>query len=214
MATVVEFTTPATEFPLGAVFETLPDATGELERLVPHGGRVVPYSWVRGGDAEDIEAAFESHPGLTAVRLVDSVDDDDYLLRAEWDRGHVGVLSGLADADLVVLSGTGTADEWVFEVRGDTRADVGEFRTYCQTNGVPIEVTAVHALLPVRGEGYELTEPQREALVAAYDRGYFDSPRRASLSEVADGLGVTQQSLSSRLRRGHRRLIAATLVHE
>jgi predicted DNA binding protein len=214
MATVVEFTTPATEFPLGAVFETLPDATVELERLVPHGGRVVPYFWVRGGDAEDIEAAFESHPGLTAVRLVDSVDDDDYLLRAEWDRGHVGVLSGLADAGLVVLSGVGTADEWVFEVRGDSRADVGEFRTYCQTNGVPIEVTAVHALLPVRGEGYELTEPQREALVAAYDRGYFDSPRRASLSEVADGLGVTQQSLSSRLRRGHRRLIAATLVHE
>jgi len=213
MATVVEFSTPATEFPLGAVFETLPDATVELERLVPHGARVVPYFWVRGGDAGDVEAAFESHPGLTAVRLVDSVDEE-YLLRAEWDRGHVGVLSGLTDAGLVVLSAVGTADGWEFEVRGDSRADVGEFRTYCQTNDVPIEVTAVHALLPVRGEGYELTEPHREALVAAYDRGYFDSPRRASLSEVAGGLGVTQQSLSSRLRRGHRRLIAATIVHE
>ncbi|MEA5389123.1 helix-turn-helix domain-containing protein [Haloarculaceae archaeon H-GB11] len=57
-----------------------------------------------------------------------------------------------------------------------------------------------------------MTETQREALVLAYERGYFDSPRKVSLEEVAEELGITQQSLSSRLRRGHRRLIGATLA--
>jgi predicted DNA binding protein len=57
-----------------------------------------------------------------------------------------------------------------------------------------------------------LTDTQREALVLAYERGYFGSPRETSLEEVAAELDITQQSLSSRLRRGHRRLIAATLV--
>jgi predicted DNA binding protein len=97
-------------------------------------------------------------------------------------------------------------------VRGESRADIGNFRTYCQDNDIPIEITAVHALVAVQGEGYELTDTQREALVLAYERGYFDSPRRASLADVADELGISQQSLSSRLRRGHKRLVGATLT--
>jgi predicted DNA binding protein len=211
MATVMEFWSPADEFPLGTVFENLPGVTVELERLVPRETSVIPYFWVRGASVTDIEASFESHPGVHDVHLVDSVDDE-YLLRAEWDREYVGVLSGLAETELAVLSGVGTAKGWTFEVRAEDRADIGSFRTYCQDNDVPIEITAVHALLPIQGEGYELTDTQREALVLAHERGYFDSPRRASLEDVADELEISQQSLSSRLRRGQRRLVAATLA--
>jgi len=35
MATVMEFLSPADEFPLGTVFENVPGATVELERLIP-----------------------------------------------------------------------------------------------------------------------------------------------------------------------------------
>ncbi len=213
MATVMEFTSPAAEFPLGTVFENLPGATVELERLVPRGSLVIPYFWVRGADMTDVEATFESHAGVQAVKLVDSLDDES-LMRVSWDREYVGVLSALSAAGLVVLSAVGTSEGWDFEVRGETHEEVGEFRSYCQEHDIPLQVTSVHALLPVQGEGYELTDTQREALVAAYEHGYFDSPREASLEDVADTLGITQQSLSSRLRRGHRRLVAATLVQE
>ena len=211
MATVMEFTSPAAEFPLGTIFENIPEVTVELERLVPHDTLIIPYFWVRGEEVEDIEAAFDSHAGVRNVRLVDSVDGE-YLMRAGWDREYVGVLSGLVATNLVVLSGIGTGEGWRFEVRGESREKISEFRTYCQDNGIPINITAVHALLPVQGEEYDLTDPQREALLAAYERGYFNSPREASLDDVAASLGITQQSLSSRLRRGHRRLIGATLV--
>ncbi len=73
-ATVAEFTAPAAELPLGSVFETLPDATVELERLVPQENRAIPYFWLRNGGPADVEATFQPHPGLTGVRLVDSVD--------------------------------------------------------------------------------------------------------------------------------------------
>jgi predicted DNA binding protein len=212
MATVMEFTTPAEEFPLGSVFENLPGATVELERLIPHETLIIPYFWVRGVDTEDIEAAFDPHVGVTDIRLVDSVEDQ-YLMRAEWEQAYFGVLSALAKANVVVLSGIGTEDEWRFEVRGESQETMAEFREDCQKNDIPIDITAVHAMLPIKGEGYELTETQREALVLAYERGYFDTPREASLEEIADELGITQQSLSSRLRRGHRRLIGATLVN-
>ncbi len=213
MATVMEFTSPADEFPLGSVFETLPDVTVQLERLIPHDTLIIPYFWVRGAQAEDIEAAFDSHAGVTDIRLIDSVDNE-YLMRVEWNREYVGVLSALSEASLAVLSGTGTEENWHFEVRGEDREEISKFRAYCQEHGVQIDITAVHALLPIQGVGYDLTDAQREALVLAYERGFFDSPREASLETVAEELGITQQSLSSRLRRGHRRLIGATLVHD
>ena len=210
MATVMEFTSPAAEFPLGSVFDNLPGVTVELERLIPHETLIIPYFWVRGTETDDVEAAFDPHPGVTAIRMVDSVEDE-YLLRAEWKQEYFGILSALARANVVVLTGLGSKEEWRFEVRGESQAAIAEFREYCQEHDIPIEITAVHAMLPIKGEGYELTETQREALVLAYERGYFDTPREASLEEIADELGITQQSLSSRLRRGHRRLIGATL---
>jgi predicted DNA binding protein len=213
MATVMEFTSPAAEFPLGTVFENLPDVSVELERLIPHDTLIIPYFWVRGAKAADIEASFEAHEGVTDIELIDSVEHE-YLMRVEWEREYVGVLNALAETKLAVLSGIGTATGWDFEVRGESQDEISEFRSYCQEHDIPIDITAVHSLLPVQGEGYELTDTQREALVLAFERGYFDSPRTATLQEIADELGITQQSLSSRLRRGHRRLIAATLVKE
>jgi len=210
MATILEFTSPAEEFPLGSVFEDLPGVTVELERLIPHETLIIPYFWVRGVETADIEAAFEPHAGVTDIRLVDSIEDE-YLMRAIWKPEYFGVLSSLAKANVVVLTGIGTKDEWRFEVRGENQEAIAEFRDYCHENDINIEITTLHAMLPIQGEGYELTEAQREALVLAYERGYFDTPREVSLEEIADELDITQQSLSSRLRRGHRRLVKATL---
>ncbi|MCU4801690.1 helix-turn-helix domain-containing protein [Halobacteria archaeon HArc-gm2] len=212
MATVLEFTSPADEFPLGTIFENLPTVTVELERLIPHETMIIPYFWVRGADAVDVEAAFEAHAGVVDVERIDSVDSE-YLMRAEWESAYFGILSALAEASVVVLTGVGTSDGWDFEVRGEDRTAISEFRTLCQEHDIPIEITAVHALLPVKGDGIELTDAQREALVLAYERGYFDSPRETTLDEMASELGISQQSLSSRLRRGHRRLIGGTLVN-
>jgi predicted DNA binding protein len=213
MATVLEFTSPADEFPLGTVFENLPEVTVELERLIPHDTLIIPYFWVRGADAKDIEAAFEAHAGVVDIKLIDSVDSE-YLMRAEWEVEYYGILNALGEANVSVLSGVGTKTGWDFEVRGESRAAIGEFRTLCQDHDIPLEITGVHALLPLQGDNYDLTDPQREALVLAYELGYFDSPRTASLDDVAAELGITQQSLSSRLRRGHRRLIGGALIKE
>lgn len=213
MATVMEFTSPPEDFPLGSVFETLPEVTVELERLIPHETRIVPYFWVRGVASEDIEDAFQAHAGLQSIKLIDHVEDE-YLMRADWDRRYTGVINALADINIVLLSGIGTKDGWHFEVRSESREEIATFQTYCQENDIPIDITAVHALLPIQEAGYGLTDTQREALELAYELGYFNSPREASLQDVADELGITQQSLSSRLRRGHRRLIAASLVGE
>lgn len=46
----------------------------------------------------------------------------------------------------------------------------------------------------------ELTAEQLTVLETAYSMGYFEIPRRASASEIADELDVAQSTLSERLR--------------
>ena len=213
MSTVMEFTSPAESFPLGSVFESLPGVTVELERLIPDDRLLIPYFWVRDCGPTNVEAAFADHAGIHEVTLVDSVAGE-CLMRAEWDQSYEGVLDAILRSDLVLLSGVGTRDGWTFRVRGESREAVRAFRSHCTETDMPLDITAVHALLPVQDESYNLTEPQREALVLAHEQGYFDSPPETTLAEVASVLDITQQSLSSRLRRGQRRLIGATLVRD
>ncbi|WP_226010862.1 helix-turn-helix domain-containing protein [Halomicrobium salinisoli] len=211
MATEATFTVPSGEFPLGTVFERLPDVTIELERIIPAQDVVVPYFWVRGTVVDDIEAAFGDHPGVVDIRLVDSVADE-YLLRVEWTLDYAGVLSALTETGIPLVKAVGTSKQWTFDVRGDDRSDIAAFQQRCRELDIPVTLTKLHALTPIETDAEAaLTDAQQEALVLAYDRGYFNSPRDVTMTELGEELGITQQAVASRLRRGIDRVLASTV---
>lgn len=211
MATTAEFTVAARDFPLGSSFESLSDVTIELEKIIPTNTAVVPYLWVRGVEVTEVRAVLESHRATQEVTLVESIKDR-HLLRVDWNPTHEGFLHILVEAKVVLLSASGTAAEWNFLIRGDSHESISNFQTYCQEAGIPIELLSLSELSSADAiDVYGLTDTQREALLLAYERGYFDSPRRTTLQDIAEELGITRQALASRLRRGHRHLIEQTL---
>ncbi|WP_284011812.1 bacterio-opsin activator domain-containing protein [Haloarcula pelagica] len=212
MATEATFTVPPDEFPLGSIFASVPGVTVELERIVPRKGVIIPYFWVRGVDVEDVEAAFSTHPGVKAIRLIDSVEDE-YLLRVEWNPKYEGILSTLGETEIPLITAIGTNDQWTFEVRGDQRSDIATFQQRCRERDIQVTLTALHALTPVETTTEAaLTDPQLEALVLAYERGYFNSPRDVTMAELGEELGISQQAIASRLRRGIRQILGQTLT--
>lgn len=211
MATEATFTAAPGDFPLGTIFERFPGVTVELERLVPASDAIIPYFWVRGVDIEEIEAVFLEHPGVKDIRLVDSVEDE-YLLRAEWEPSYEGILGTLVETGISLLSVVGTNEEWTFEIRGDDRSDVAAFQRRCRERDIHTTLTALHALLPVEtATEAALTDAQQETLVLAYRRGYFNSPRDVTMAELGEELGISQQAVASRLRRGLRNVLGGTL---
>jgi predicted DNA binding protein len=56
-----------------------------------------------------------------------------------------------------------------------------------------------------------LTDRQREALVTAYEMGYFERPRGANASEVAAALGIAQSTLNEHLVTAQRKLLTDIL---
>ncbi|GAB7013053.1 helix-turn-helix domain-containing protein [Halolamina salina] len=56
-----------------------------------------------------------------------------------------------------------------------------------------------------------LTDRQREAVAAAVDAGYYASPRRGSIEDVAAALGVAPSTAAEHLRKAESRVMAAVL---
>jgi predicted DNA binding protein len=206
MSTVADFTVPAASLALGQVLEGIPGVTVELERVVPTKEAMVPYFWVYGDADEDVVDAFGTHPHVESLKVVDEVDGG-LLLRVDWQPEVDGILRAFSDLDLVLLSAEGDAEAWTFEVRVQDRSALTEFQAYCAERDIPISITRLLTLSELPAGDESLTDAQREALVAAYEAGYFDSPREATLSEVAEGIGISRQALADRLRRGHRTLL-------
>ena len=134
MASIAEFTLPPSGFPLGRVFEDRPEATLDLDRVVPSGDTVMPYVWVRtsDGDLAAIREIFDGLPELRSAVLMKDLGDKG-LFRAEWEPEYLGIMSAIERSGVTVLSATGSNDGWSSN-SGHTRASssrpsVGTART-------------------------------------------------------------------------------------
>lgn len=212
MAIEASFTIKRADFPLSAIFENLPDATIELDRVVPTNQAVIPYFWIYADDTVNLTTDLSQDIGVDQITIIDEVEGQIFM-RIDWNLDHESVLTAIVNTDVTLLSGTGNNEQWTFEIRASTQEKISEFQTYCLDRDIPLQLTQLHALASLDSDReYDLTEGQRQALVLAYSRGYFDSPRDATQTDLADELEITRQAVSSRLQRGIRRLVASTLI--
>lgn len=210
MSTIVEFTLPADSFPLG-IPPNPSNMRVELERVVPTGSGIVPYYWVDETDADRIEAEFRKHPDITSVSLVDEVTGSS-LFRAEWAPDYQGILRAITESEVVLISAVGRGTEWTFEVRAEEREQISRLQEYCLDNEVPITINSIRSYSgDIVESPVDLSEKQREAVVLAYQRGYFRSPRQTTLEELAREIGISGQAFGARLRRGIEHLIEESL---
>lgn len=134
-------------------------------------------------------------------------------MRVEWTLEYDGVLSTLMETGVPLIKAVGTSEQWTFDIRGDDRRDIAAFRERCQELGISIKLTKLHALTPIDSETEaELTDTQQEALVLAYERGYFNTPRDVTMADLGGELGISQQAVASRLRRGISSILGNTLT--
>lgn len=59
---------------------------------------------------------------------------------------------------------------------------------------------------------WELTPRQRNVLQRAYDEGYFDIPKKISLKDLADEMGVSPSSIDEILKRAKKKVLSHYLI--
>ena len=114
----------------------------------------------------------------------------------------------------VVLDMENDGDAWIFTVWMPERANLAALWDTARRNDIDIELLRVNQYAGLDTTDAGLTDSQREALLVAFEAGYFEEPRNATLGEVAAELDISQPAAGGLLRRGIERLIVSSLTED
>ena len=212
MSVIAKFRVAPHDFELGQILRVDGKSSVELETLVPVGEATIPLFWAYNSSRDTFLETIRRHPTVNSVSEVDAFEDRS-LFKLDWDARQDQLFQGLEANDGQVLDAIGTPRSWEFEVRFPSHDELGRFREQCETARISLEVLRVYnATQPEAGPWYGLTEPQREAIDLAVERGYYDIPRRCTTKELADELGISDQAVTERLRRAIVAIVTNTLL--
>lgn len=212
MSVMLEFTIENEQFSLGKVLSGPPAMYVELERIVPTGNTVMPFLWATGDDFASFEQKVAAHPYVDEFVALDRVEDST-LYRGEWNGNQDDLIEGIIAVDATILEAHSNGG-WEFRLRLLDHDRLSQFHNYCTERGISIHIVRTYTVTE-RTESvkrYGLTHEQREALVLGLREGYFDTPSQVGLTELADRLGISQQAVSNRIRRGTKQVLSEALL--
>ena len=188
---------------LGDVSRTAPSATLRVAETIPtddRGQEAVATVRVAGTDRDRVEAALRDHGRVERVTTVER-------------RGEVRTLRvlGRAPAYLPAARAVGLPLESAVEV-ADGRAAVTAVgdRDRIEAFGRRLADDGITVGVAATGEADSdrtLTEAQRELVFEAVRAGYYDTPRRCTLTELAEANDIAKSTCSETLHRAEGRVM-------
>lgn len=208
---VVEFRVDAPI--LQAALDRDRSATVTNEELYQEGEAIKYLFWVESDDFEAFEDALAADSTVTNLKtLAETRTRRLYRVTFTEEGEERTTFPVWSELDIVVLDATATHGGGEVRMRVPDREALAAFRETCRKRGFSFHLESVHRLTEESSTAdARLSALQREALVTALESGYFEIPRRASLSDVADRLDISSQSLSERIRRGVAVLVETNL---
>jgi hypothetical protein len=220
MGLVAEFEIHCEQLPLVDVAAAVPAATLTVELQFNHGNRPPFLLHVTGGSPTAVAEALDTSAFAAEFTLVGRAGETRryQVLPAVSFEAQLGDhlddlddLRALATTDAIIDRIRVTSSGWVQTGWFADRSAFDEFRTFWVRNDAFSLRRLTHDGDP-EPPGDGLTDRQHEALRVAYEMGYFEIPRRASLDDVAAELDITASSLSERLRRAQTHLVETTVA--
>jgi predicted DNA binding protein len=211
MSVIIELVLRRDAFALGQILPLLGEIEYSLETIVPMGEEPIPFVRVHDGGSQTLIDSVTEHPAVVSMELQTTADGDE-IYRLEWEHASDEFLNAVHESGGHMLTGDSYQGEWQFTLQFPDHESVSAFDETLQDADIHGQVMYVHnPWVASQNHRTELTEAQREALALAYRNGYYDIPRTTSTKELADALGISDQALSERLRRGTARLIASAV---
>ncbi|ADJ16420.1 helix-turn-helix domain-containing protein [Halalkalicoccus jeotgali] len=200
------------DFVLSELLAELPDVPIQLERVVPAGDRTIPLLWIHTDDPEPVEAHLRDHRLIDSIARLDTFEDR-ALYRIEWSEEPNSVFDELQSQRAALLDAVGVGESWTFELRFPDHEALSEFYAHCTEAGLPVAVERIYrpsdSDLTTR---YGLTDAQYDTLLTALEAGYFDIPRGIVTQELGELLGVSDQAVVERIRRGLTNVLTHILI--
>ena len=196
---------------IGAVSREHPEATFRVLAAMPEGERGVGLVEVTAPDIGALAASIDAQDTVTDVAVLHRRENRATL---QFETSDPLLLFPVQTAGVPlelpfdIRDGSAT---WELTVSRDRLSQLGE---QLDAFGIRFEVASIERFVdPDR----LLTDRQRRLLVEAVERGYYDTPRGCSLTELAEALDVAKSSVSETLHRAEGAVVkhdVADLVDE
>jgi predicted DNA binding protein len=160
-------------------------------------------------DAPNVEVVRSYFDDAPEVRSYDVVHADDEIVviqaRIENPDSHRAAREAgtLPRFPLIVRDG------WIYNDMAISHEQLSRFTAKLEAAGVGYEIVSITQSVDV---SQLLTERQCEFVTEAIERGYYDSPRRCSVTDLADILGVNKATASGILHRAEGKLIKESVL--
>lgn len=104
---------------------------------------------------------------------------------------------------------------WKLRIQFSDREELSHLWQHCEKEGLSFDLQRIFHHQPWEmSNPAALTDPQLDALATAHEEGYFEIPRRTSLEELAEKLGISSTAVGGRIRRGTATLVETMVVEE
>lgn len=205
------FVLPAEGFTLAALFERVPDARVECESAVANPDDHALLVVETDERKHDIDAALRSDSDVAAVECFGERADG-WTYRVTWKGRPRQLIQRLVAAGVSLVSVQGRSGEWKLRLLASDRDGIARAHEIMKDLDCAADCRNVSTIDGECSRGSGLTAKQREALVRAFEMGYYNVPRDATATDLADDLGISHQALSERFRRAYHQLVEPELV--
>jgi hypothetical protein len=184
-----------------AVSDQYPDTTFRVLAALPDEEMGVGLVEIQSDELRDVIETMDGMEGISAIDPLRAVEDEALI---QFETTEPLLLLSIRDSRIpfeppMVISDGAAAVEITA-----SRERLSELGEQLRTFGMPFEVEYIRQSIDSRDL---LTERQRDLLRTAVEEGYYDTPRRCTLTELADAVGIAKSTASEQLHRAEETVV-------
>lgn len=176
-------------------------------------GRMLMIAWIRCEDFDAFDSAIATDPTVDGPRVLAEADSRRlYRVELVGEGATTSIMPVVVAVGGVQQAVVGTSDGWRNRTRFPSRDAFRQVYQFCLDNEISFEFHRIYERSRLFSpDSPALSDLQRATLIEAVDSGYLDIPRKSSLEELGERLGVSRSATSERFRRGVKNLIEETI---
>lgn len=207
MSLIAECQLRAPDLPFGTVVAAVPDLTLELESMEqPQSGPLVLFIRATAPAFDGLDAALEDSPFVREYFLISEVGSM-RLYQLILTISRPPFVDEILTRKRFPESVTMRADGLYVKQQFANRDEFATWRELHRNAGISVHLDRLYESTSTDADLIGVSDKQREALLTAYECGYFAVPQQASLADVAAELDISLSALAERLHRAQAHLI-------
>ncbi|WP_423746534.1 helix-turn-helix domain-containing protein [Haladaptatus sp. SPP-AMP-3] len=210
MSLIAEFRLRDPRLPLVDIVAATPGTNLEVDRtLTVDSDQPVVICWVETPSFETFETELAENSTVATYSVLRTTREQ-RLYHVQLQNPLLSVKTAFVKLGAVPAGrSTITDDGWEIQANFPNRDALARFRDICREREISFRLDSLYEPTPKSNElsNMGLTTKQREALITAYESDYFHIPRRTTLGDLSEQLGISKPSFSKRLRRAQQHVL-------